>query len=50
LEAAEVLIIANDNDEFRAVEANLREDQVVVDLAGLFRDKVSSGPYQGICC
>jgi GDP-mannose 6-dehydrogenase len=49
LEGAEVVIIANDNDKFRAVETNLREEQVVIDLAGLFRDKVSGGSYQGIC-
>ena len=49
LDGAEVVIIANDHDEFRAVEANLREHQVVVDLARLFHNRVSSRSYQGIC-
>jgi GDP-mannose 6-dehydrogenase len=49
LDRAEVVIMANETDEFRAVETNLRENQVVIDLARVFRDRVSGGSYRGIC-
>jgi GDP-mannose 6-dehydrogenase len=49
LDSAEVVIIINDASEFRAIETNLRENQIVIDLARLFRDKISGGSYQGIC-
>jgi GDP-mannose 6-dehydrogenase len=49
LDSAEVVIIINDASEFRAIETNLRENQIVIDLARLFRDRISGGSYQGIC-
>lgn len=49
LDSAEVVIIINDASEFRAIETNLRENQIVIDLARLFHDRISAGSYQGIC-
>jgi GDP-mannose 6-dehydrogenase len=46
---ADVLIIGNKNDEFRAIESKLRGDQTVIDLVRIFGERVSGGQYQGIC-
>ena len=46
---AEVLIIANEADEFREVESKLRSHQVVIDLVRLFRHRMGADSYQGIC-
>ncbi|HEX8707363.1 MAG TPA: UDP-glucose/GDP-mannose dehydrogenase family protein [Pyrinomonadaceae bacterium] len=49
LEAADVLVIGNKAEEFRALESRLREDQIVIDLVRLFDDGPGRGQYQGIC-
>jgi GDP-mannose 6-dehydrogenase len=49
LEDAEVLVVGNKSEEFRQVGSELRGDQVLIDLVRLFGDKVTGGPYQGIC-
>src|SRR5437868_6645148 len=46
---AEVLIIANEADEFREIESKLQSHQVVIDLVRLFRDRMGADSYQGIC-
>jgi GDP-mannose 6-dehydrogenase len=48
VESADVLIIGNKAEEFRQVENDRRDDQVVIDLVRLF-DKTSDETYQGIC-
>jgi len=48
LEFAEVLVLGNKNEEFKAIEQTRREGQVVIDLVRLF-DTTSSDCYQGIC-
>jgi GDP-mannose 6-dehydrogenase len=47
-ESSDVLIIGNKADEFRQIESQLRQDQVVIDLVRLF-EKTSDQNYQGIC-
>jgi GDP-mannose 6-dehydrogenase len=49
LEDAEVLVVGNKSEEFRQVGSELRGDQVLIDLVRLFGDRVTGGPYQGIC-
>jgi GDP-mannose 6-dehydrogenase len=49
LDDAEVLVVGNKSEEFRQVGSELRGDQVLIDLVRLFGDKVTGGPYQGIC-
>jgi GDP-mannose 6-dehydrogenase len=49
LEDAEVLVVGNKSEEFRQVGPGLRGDQVLIDLVRLFEDRVTGGPYQGIC-
>jgi GDP-mannose 6-dehydrogenase len=46
---AEVLIIGNKAAEFRAIEAQLRADQQVIDLVRLFDGRRTDESYQGIC-
>ncbi len=48
LEFAEVLVLGNKNEEFKAIEQKRTEGQVVIDLVRLF-DTTSSDCYQGIC-
>ena len=48
LEFAEVLVVGNKADEFKAIEQKRKEGQVVIDLVRLF-NKSSSDSYQGIC-
>ncbi len=46
--SADVVIIGNKAEEFRAIETKLSEHHVLIDLVRLF-DKTSGGGYQGIC-
>ena len=47
---ADTLVIGNGSREFRAVGDQLRDGQMVVDLARAFGARTSEGPaYQGIC-
>jgi GDP-mannose 6-dehydrogenase len=48
LAASDLLIIGNRAEEFRQIGANLRDDQLVIDLVRLF-EKTSGDSYQGIC-
>jgi GDP-mannose 6-dehydrogenase len=45
---AEVVIIGNKAEEFRDVQAKLKDGQVLIDLVRLF-DDASNETYQGIC-
>ena len=50
LNDAEVLVIGNKAEEFRNIEAEIREGQIVIDLVRLFHKSASDdGWYQGIC-
>lgn len=49
LESSDVLLIGNKAEEFREVEAQLREGQTLIDLVRLFEGRVTGGAYQGIC-
>ncbi len=46
---AEVLIVGNRADEFRAIDGRLRAEQVVIDLVRLFAGRTSDETYRGIC-
>jgi GDP-mannose 6-dehydrogenase len=48
LEFAEVLVVGNKAEEFKAIEQMRKEGQIVMDLVRLF-DKTSDNNYQGIC-
>jgi GDP-mannose 6-dehydrogenase len=48
LEFAEVLVVGNKSEEFKQIESNRREGQVIIDLVRLFK-KTSDETYQGIC-
>jgi GDP-mannose 6-dehydrogenase len=49
LDDSEVLVVGNKAEEFRQAGSELRGDQVLIDLVRLFDDRVTGGPYQGIC-
>lgn len=49
LESSEVLIIGNKAAEFREIEGQLKEGQMVIDLVRLFENRTSDESYQGIC-
>ena len=50
LDTAETIVIGNGAGEFRAIEPQLRDGQVVIDLVRVFGSKVSDGrTYNGIC-
>lgn len=49
LASSEVLIIGNRSPEFREIEPQLRNGQVIIDLVRLFDGRVSDAKYQGIC-
>ncbi|HZH32732.1 MAG TPA: UDP-glucose/GDP-mannose dehydrogenase family protein [Pyrinomonadaceae bacterium] len=49
LDAADVLIIGNKNEEFRQIEGRLRPGQIVIDLVRLFEGRTSDETLQGIC-
>ena len=46
---AEVLVVANRNDEFRRALGNLRDGQRVLDLVRILPDPPEHGEYHGIC-
>jgi GDP-mannose 6-dehydrogenase len=46
---SDLIVIGNDATEFREVQSELRDDQVVVDLVRIFGEQTSAGRYQGIC-
>jgi GDP-mannose 6-dehydrogenase len=48
LDFAETLVIGNSSEEFKSVPANLKSEQVVVDLVRVVNDK-SGEQYDGIC-
>ncbi|HYG81628.1 MAG TPA: UDP-glucose/GDP-mannose dehydrogenase family protein [Pyrinomonadaceae bacterium] len=49
LDSADVLVIGNKAAEFREIEGQLREGQIVIDLVRLFGNRVSDESYRGIC-
>lgn len=49
LDASDVVIIGNKNEEFRRIEGRLRPGQIVVDLVRLFEGRTSDETLQGIC-
>ena len=49
IDCSEILIIGNKEEEFRSIENLLRHDQRVIDLVRLFPDRVTNGPYEGLC-
>jgi GDP-mannose 6-dehydrogenase len=49
LDAADVLVIGNKNEEFRQIEGQLRPGQIVVDLVRLFEGRTTDETLQGIC-
>ena len=49
LAASDVVIVGNKNDEFKAIEAQLRPGQIVLDLVRIFGDRSFDESYQGIC-
>jgi GDP-mannose 6-dehydrogenase len=49
VESADVLIIGNKSEEFREIESQLRNDQLVIDLVRLFDGGVKQGEYEGLC-
>jgi GDP-mannose 6-dehydrogenase len=49
LKDSEVLIVGNKAEEFRQIESQLRDDQIVIDLVRLFKGRVTGGSYHGIC-
>jgi GDP-mannose 6-dehydrogenase len=50
LNDADVLVIGNKAQEFRAIEGKVRKDQILIDLVRLFEKPVGEdGLYQGIC-
>jgi GDP-mannose 6-dehydrogenase len=47
---ADILVIGNKADEFRNIESETRNGQIVIDLVRLFEKPVGNdGSYQGIC-
>lgn len=49
LEGSDVLIIGNKSEEFKEIESQRREGQLIIDLVRLFDDRVTDERYQGIC-
>ena len=49
LESSEVVIIGNKAAEFREIEGELKEGQLVIDLVRLFEGRTTDDSYQGIC-
>jgi GDP-mannose 6-dehydrogenase len=41
--------IGNKSAEFRGLDTQLREDQVIIDLVRLFEGRISDSRYHGIC-
>lgn len=49
-DAAELIIIANDNKEFTAALPRIRSDQIILDLVRISNDQPNiGGRYEGIC-
>ncbi len=46
---ADVLVIGNRSAEFRAIQQNPMNGQVVIDLVRLFEGRLSDATYQGLC-
>lgn len=49
LDHAQTLVIGNDDPEFQLALSRLRDDQVVVDFAGIGQARSKNGNYEGIC-
>jgi GDP-mannose 6-dehydrogenase len=49
LAAADVVIIGNKAEEFRALPEHLRAGQIVIDLVRLFAGRTSDESYRGLC-
>lgn len=49
LENSEVLIVGNKSAEFRGVEKQLHDNQILIDLVRLFEGRTSDEQYRGIC-
>jgi GDP-mannose 6-dehydrogenase len=50
ISASEVVVLANSSPEFGQVADSLREDQILVDLVGVVKDKLNGrGGYEGLC-
>lgn len=45
---AEVLVIGNKSEEFRLIESQLQDNQIVIDLVRLFDKPPAHGSYQGV--
>jgi GDP-mannose 6-dehydrogenase len=48
IESSEVIIIGNNGEEFRQIEARIKPGMVIIDLARVL-NKTSDASYQGIC-
>ena len=49
LEDADVIVIGNKAEEFRQIESQVRDGQVIIDLVRLFDRASHSNSYEGIC-
>ena len=49
LESSEIIVIGNKADEFRQIESQLKDNQIVIDLVRLFDNRLTNESYQGIC-
>src|SRR5690625_2172878 len=49
VEQSEVVVITRDDPRFTGVPQTLREDQLLVDLAGVAKDGEVRSGYEGIC-
>jgi len=49
LEGADVIVIGNKAEEFREIETQVRDGQVIIDLVRLFNRASNADSYEGIC-
>jgi GDP-mannose 6-dehydrogenase len=49
VEGADVIVIGNKSEEFRQIESQVREGQVIIDLVRLFDRPSTADSYEGIC-
>lgn len=49
LEGADVIVIGNKAEEFRQIETQVRDGQVIIDLVRLFDRPSTPSSYEGIC-
>lgn len=49
LASTDVIVIGNKAQEFREIEGNLKNGQMVIDLVRLFEGRTTDDSYQGIC-